>query len=116
MQEKIYEEMSKSAGWMKFIGILSIIGGALSALSIVGIIIAWLPIWMGIVLFQAGSAASAAGLAKDEIKLVEAISKLRLYFVIMGITVIVGIAFSILATLIAMMTGFWALGGGYGGY
>ncbi len=116
MQEKIYEEMSKAAGWMKFIGIVSIIVGALEALSIVGIIIAWLPIWMGIVLFQAGGAASAAGIAKDETKLVEATSKLRLYFVIMGITVIVGIVFSILTTLVAIMTGFWALGGGYGGY
>lgn len=113
MQEKIYEEMAKSAGWMKFIGILSIIGGALSALSIVGIIIAWLPIWMGIVLFQAGGAASAAGLTKDEVKLAEAISKLRLYFVIMGITVIVGIAFSILGILIAIITGFQTFGGVY---
>lgn len=112
--EKVYEDMQKSAGWMKFIGILSIIGGALSALSLVGIIVAWLPIWMGIVLFQAGNAASAAGIAKDETKLVEATSKLRLYFLILGITIIVGFALSILSLLIALITGtFTALGRGY---
>lgn len=103
--EKVYEEMAKSAGWMKFIGILSIISGALTALTLVGIVIAWLPIWMGIVLFQAGNLASAAGISKDETKLAETASKLRLYFLILGITIIVGFALSIMSLLIALMVG-----------
>ena len=43
-------------GWMKFVGVLSIIYGVLVALSIIGILIAWLPIWIGILLFQSASA------------------------------------------------------------
>ncbi len=42
---------------MKFMGIMTIIGGGLQALSIVGLLVAWLPIWMGVVLTKAGSKA-----------------------------------------------------------
>lgn len=105
MQEKIFEEMSKASGWMKFIGILSIISGALTALSIIGIIIAWLPIWMGVVLYQAGSLSSSISLTKDEIKLFEALSKIRLFFILTGITLIVSIAFTIIAFFIILLTG-----------
>ena len=44
-------------GWMKFIGIMTIIGGCFQALTIFGLVIAWLPIWMGVVLTKAGSKA-----------------------------------------------------------
>ncbi|MFO7651171.1 MAG: DUF5362 family protein, partial [bacterium] len=43
------------AGWLKFFGIVTIIAGALNALSLVGILWAWLPIWLGVLLVQAGS-------------------------------------------------------------
>ena len=46
----------QSKGWMKLIGVLSIVWGVLSALTIVGLLIAWLPIWMGVVLYQSASA------------------------------------------------------------
>lgn len=105
MNERIYEELNKGSGWMKFIGILSIIAGALTALSIIGIIIAWLPIWMGVVLYQAGNLASSAYLLKDENKFLESVSKIRLYFILTGITLIVGIAFSLITVLVVLITG-----------
>ena len=43
--------------WLKFIGVMAIIYGVISAITIIGILIAWLPIWMGVLLFQAGNAA-----------------------------------------------------------
>ena len=42
--------------WMKFLGVLMIIYGVLIAFTIVGIIICWLPIWIGVLLFQSASA------------------------------------------------------------
>ena len=105
MSEKIFEELNKSSGWMKFISILLIILGALTALSIVGIIIAWLPIWMGVVLYQAGNLASYAFSQKDENKFLESISKIKLYFILTGITLIVSIALSLITILIALITG-----------
>jgi len=101
----IVEEAQKSKGWLKFIGIMMIIGGALEALSIVGIIIAWLPIWMGIILMQAANAAESFAQSSDSSKLAEFISKLRLYFVIQGILIIVGIALTILMAIIYLIFG-----------
>jgi hypothetical protein len=42
------------SGWLTFLGVLTIIYGALMVLTIWGIIIAWLPIWIGVLLLQAG--------------------------------------------------------------
>jgi len=57
--ERLLVLAGQSRGWLKFIGLLSLIYGIITALTIVGILIAWLPIWMGVLLFQAGSRAQA---------------------------------------------------------
>ena len=72
-------------GWLKFLGIINIISGALTALSLVGIIIAWLPIWLGVLLIQAGNRASNAQIQNDPEELVPMMEKLRLYFILQGI-------------------------------
>jgi len=93
--EKSVEQLSaiagQSKGWLKFLGVLSIIGGVLSALTIVGILVAWLPIWMGVLLFQAGSQADDLVITKDPGKLVIMMNKLRLYFVINGVLALIAI-------------------------
>jgi len=105
MNEKIYEELNRASGWMKFLGIISIISGALTALSLVGIIIAWLPIWMGVLLYQAGNLANSAFFQKDEVKFLQSISKIRLIFIIAGITAIVYIAISLIVFIVVLTTG-----------
>ena len=86
--------------WVKLIGVLNIIGGALAAITIVGIIFAWAPIWMGVLLFQAGSKADEAQASKRYDLLVPMMDKLRLYFLIQGILVIVSIALMILSFIL----------------
>lgn len=83
-------------GWLKFLGIVNIIMGAFTALSIVGILVAWLPIWLGVLLLQAGSRATTARATNNPRELVTMVEKLRLYFIIQGILMIVGIAFTVL--------------------
>lgn len=83
-------------GWLKFIGIVLIIMGALGALSIIGIVIAWLPIWLGVLLLQAGNKASSANMTKNPAELVLMLDKLRLFFVIYGVLIIVYIAIIVL--------------------
>lgn len=87
----------QAKGWMKLVGVLMIIYGVLVALSIVGIIIAWLPIWMGILLFQAASNAEQANMTGDQTALFTALSKLKTYFTIMGIMTLISIVMMILA-------------------
>lgn len=76
---------------MKLLGVLSIIWGVMIALSIVGILVAWLPIWLGILLFQSASAVERAHLQGDEAGLIEALGKLKTYFTIAGVLAVIGL-------------------------
>ncbi len=84
-------------GWIKFMGIMTIIGGCLQALSIVGLVIAWLPIWMGVVLTKAGSRAREYADKGDFASLEGMIGQLKTYFTISGIMIIISFAVSIIA-------------------
>jgi len=84
-------------GWMKLVGVMSILGGALYAISIIGIIIAWLPIWMGVLLFQSANAIELAYLSGDRNAMTRSLAKLKTYFIIMGVLTLIGIAITILA-------------------
>ena len=87
-------------GWMKFMGIMTIIGGALNALSIVGILWAWLPIWLGVVLTQAGTKAGEYAAKGDMASLEAMTGKLKSYFVISGIVTIISMAMSIIGAIV----------------
>ena len=100
-QEALIQQLKAIAGnmatWMKFLGIMYILQGAFVAVSIIGIIVAWLPLWLGILLFQAGNRASNAVLGNNPRELVTMLDKLRLYFVINGIILIVMLAILIIS-------------------
>jgi len=89
------------AGWMKFMGIMTIIGGGLQALSIVGIVIAWLPIWMGVVLVRAGSKAGEYADKGDSASLEGLTGQLKTYFTISGIMMIVSFAVMLIGGIIS---------------
>jgi hypothetical protein len=91
---------SGMVGWMKFIGIMTIIGGALQVLSIVGIAIAWLPIWLGVIMVQAASRAKDYADKGDEASLAAMTGKLKTYFTISGILMIVSLVVGIVASIV----------------
>ena len=103
--ERLIAIAGQSKGWLKFLGVISIIYGILTAITIVGILIAWLPIWMGVLLFQAGSRADTAALTKDSSQLVTMMDKLRVYFMIQGVLAIIVLA----ALVIGLITSGGAL-------
>ena len=84
-------------GWMKFMGIMNIIGGALNCLSIVGALWGWIPIWLGIILMGAGSRADDFARQGDTVALEALTGKLKTYFTISGIMLIVSIVMGLLA-------------------
>ena len=101
----LINEVKGMKGWLKFLGILTIIGGALYALTLVGIIIAWLPIWIGIILLQAGNSGDqfiSSGTVED---LRKHLAKLRMYFVITGIVMIISLAFFVIFFIVLLITG-----------
>lgn len=97
-------------GWLKFLGVLSIIYGIIIALTMVGILIAWLPIWLGVLLYQAGRAAERAYEAGDPVAMTRALNKLRVYFIVLGVIALIGLLIMGLGTLMGfggmMMMGF----------
>ncbi|RLD82305.1 MAG: hypothetical protein DRJ15_01880 [Bacteroidetes bacterium] len=107
-QSNLIKEVSapvfQARGWMKLIGILSIIGGVLYALTIVGIIFAWLPIWMGIILYKAGSSSEQAYYNGDKYSFLKSMTQLKLYFTIMGITTLIAIILGVI-TIIVFLAG-----------
>lgn len=94
--ERIALPLYGAKGWLKFLGILFIVYGVMTALSIVGLLIAWLPIWMGVLLYQTAGALEAAVHAGDEEALMRAMGKLRTYFVIMGVLTLIGLVVTVL--------------------
>ena len=96
---RVVQELSmpiyQARGWLKFLGVLSIIGGVGQALSIVGILFAWLPIWMGVLMFQAGSSIDSAGQFGDRFAFLRSMSSLKTYFVLQGILTLVGIVIAV---------------------
>jgi len=105
----------QSKGWMKLLGVLSIIYGAVSVFTIVGIVVAWLPIWMGVLLIQAASSVEKAQVTGEKETLVESLNKLKTYFTIQGILALIGLLFvgiAISMGILGAMMGILGLGSG----
>lgn len=90
----------EARAWMKLLGVVMVITGILTALTVVGIIIAWLPIWLGVLLFQAAERIERAFAIADEMLLREALAKLKTFFVIQGVLLLVYLAVAVGSVLL----------------
>ena len=98
--QQLSSPIYQARGWLKFLGVLSIISGVGTALSIVGILFAWLPIWMGVLMFQAGSSIDSAGQFGDRFAFLRSMGSLKTYFVLQGVLTLLGILLA--ATMICI--------------
>jgi hypothetical protein len=90
------EPLWRSKGWIKLMGILFILNGVLMIFSLWGIILCWLPIWLGLTLMSAAKNIRAAAELNNRECMRLALEKLGLYFKINGIMVVVGLVLGIL--------------------
>jgi len=88
--------------WMKLVGVMSIIGGAIQVLTCFGIIIAWLPIWLGILLFQCANAIEQAYETGSEVAMIRSLSKLKTYFIITGVLTLIAIIFMVIGLFLGL--------------
>ncbi len=79
------EPLAGAGFWLKLMAILQIVSGAFSVLTIVGILWAWLPIWMGVLMWQAANRAREASMSGDFDLALSAQNKIKLLIVIMGV-------------------------------
>ena len=84
---------------MKLLAVVMLITGVVTALTIVGIIIAWLLIWLGVLLFQAAGRVDTAFATDDEALLRESLAKLKTFFVIQGVMLLIYLVFVVGALL-----------------
>lgn len=93
----------QSRGWLKFLGVISIIQGIVSAITIVGIIFAWLPIWIGVLLYKCATTMERAYISGDKRTYIESLDKLKTYFIIQGIVSVLGIIIGVIALSLGIM-------------
>ena len=91
---------SRNVDWVLF--------GLQAVLTIIGILWAWLPIWLGVLLFQAAGAAEEASASGDVATATRATDKLRLFFMIQGILMLISL---VAVGLVFALGGFAMLAG-----
>jgi len=101
---EISAPLFQAKGWMKFLGVLMIIGGILQAITIVGIIICWLPIWVGVLLLKAASGAELAQTGGSKHELIAAMSKIRTIFTIYGILALIAVIIGVIVMIVGGTT------------
>ena len=90
-------------GWLKFVGVMSIIDGVLLVLTVYGTLVAWIPIWLGFLCFQSANAIENANHSDSEESMMRALSKIATGIIIVGVVNLVGIVLVVL--LIAIFGG-----------
>jgi hypothetical protein len=91
----------KARGWMKFVGIMMIIGGIPSAIGLIGII----PIWQGVLLLQAASSLETAANTGQRYAFDSAMGNIKTFFVINGVLIIVGIVIGLIIGCLYLFLG-----------
>ncbi len=88
-------KLEQSAGWIKFLGIVQLIYGVLTAVTLIGIL--W--IWLGLVLIKVANNLRLAREGDDE-AFVEASQNLSTFFTVWGVLVVIGIGIAILVVIV----------------
>lgn len=96
----VTEILYRAKGWMRLLGILSILSGIIQAISIAGLIIAWLPLWVGILLNSAATQITIAHEQSDEMALANALENLRKYFKILGVLAVLSMVIMVLGGIL----------------
>lgn len=112
-KQSVAAPLIEASFWLKLLGISLILNGVIACISIIGIIVGWLPIWIGILFWQAASAYDAAKNSGDPRHEFEGHSKLGLALKIQGILVLIGLVFFALyiAFIISMIIFGFTAGG-----
>ncbi len=101
----------QAKGWIRFLGVMMIVVGALYAITIIGLLFAWLPIWLGVLLFQASSRIEHAYEGGGALSFMESLQKLKTYFIVNGVVVLVSLILAVLVVVVALLGGlaaFWS--------
>ncbi|EWH02201.1 DUF5362 family protein [Halomonas sp. BC04] len=95
----LIEPLHRGKFWMQLTGVMLILSGILTALSIIGLIVAWIPIWAGVVLMQAAGSASRVYNSGEPGEMKIAMGKLKTYFTIFGVLILIYLIIAVIGLL-----------------
>jgi hypothetical protein len=89
--KRLASVLTAAGFWMKLFALLMIISGVAMIIGTfgLGIIIAWLPIWLGTLLWTSASRAQRALASGSERDLLDSLDRLRVYFKLNGILILI---------------------------
>ena len=99
--------MTKNAGWIRLLGIAAIIQGILFCLTVVGLVVAWLPIWLGLLLTRTGRRLGDYQKGNLEVDVQGAMSTLSFVVKVSAIAVLVS---TIVSTFVLIIIGPYGVG------
>ena len=99
---EILQPLINNRIWLNVIGVFAFIYGAINILTIFGILFCWIPIWLGVLLFQTSSGLEKFELTGDEDEATLIAEKLALFFKIIAILLIVFLVVSVLGVVFAL--------------
>ncbi len=94
------------AGWIKFFAIVNIINGVLACLTVVGAVVGWLPIWLGVILLKVANLSVSAQYSGSQEELEEALDRAGFYFKLQGILIFVVLVFMAINIAVLFVSGF----------
>ncbi|MDX1609690.1 MAG: DUF5362 family protein [Halofilum sp. (in: g-proteobacteria)] len=103
--KRMIEPLYRAKIWMQLVGVMLILSGLLTALTIIGILICWIPIWAGIVLMQAAGSVDLAYTDGNSEAAVGAMRRLKTYFTIFGVLTLVYLALTVIGMLFGLSAG-----------
>lgn len=102
---EVARPLYEARGWIKLIGIINIIQGIIAAISIVGLITFWIPLWIGLLLTKASSLLEE-GFQRNSPRLIyEANQKLATVATIAGVIITIALAMMVLAIVAVVILG-----------
>lgn len=107
---RLGDELRRGGGWMKFLAVLLIIQGIFLIFTIWGILICWLPIWLGWILFKAADDAEIASRGAPT-RLLDYAVRINRYFTIQSILALVMIIVGLIVLLIVGVSALMLLKG-----
>lgn len=84
--KRLVYPLYQSLLWIRVFAACLILYGALITVTGVGVLIAWLPMWIGVILFLASKSIATAYNENDEEAFVQTISRLKTIFITLGLS------------------------------
>ena len=92
---RLANPLYQSRFWINLFAACLIVYGALVTVTGIGILVAWIPMWIGVLLILAGKSSAIAYKQRDEAALLRSLNRLKTIFTILGLTSVMLIVASV---------------------